>query len=232
MDQDWEDQARNWIAWARTPGLDSYWRYRSAFFELIPAPGSSTLDLGCGEGRAGSRRLSHRVIGIDVSPTLLEASREAHPDGTYLVSDAATLPFPGNSFDLVVAYNFLMDADDLPGCVREAASVLNPGCKLALSVLHPANTGKIVGEGDDAAFLVDGSYFEGGHNYQEVDRDGVHMVSAPATTTRSAITHARSRTRDWSPRPFANLSRPGSTAPPTSCRGTSGCEPSNRLDAP
>ena len=23
---------------------------------------------------------------------------------------------------------------------------------------------------------MDGSYFEGGHNYQEVDRDGVHMV--------------------------------------------------------
>jgi SAM-dependent methyltransferase len=118
----------------------------------------------------------HRVIGIDVSPTLLEAAREAHPDGTYLVADAAKLPFPGNSFDLVVAYNFLMDADDLPGCVREASRVLKPGCKLVLSVLHPANTGKIVGEGDDAAFLVDGSYFEGGHNYQEVDRDGVHMV--------------------------------------------------------
>jgi ubiquinone/menaquinone biosynthesis C-methylase UbiE len=84
MDQDWEDQARNWIAWARTPGLDSYWRYRSAFFELIPAPGSSTLDLGCGEGRVvrDLAERGHRVIGIDVSPTLLEAAREAHPDGT------------------------------------------------------------------------------------------------------------------------------------------------------
>ncbi|HEY3868006.1 MAG TPA: hypothetical protein VGM10_06630 [Actinocrinis sp.] len=25
---EWEEQARNWIAWTRAPGLDAYWRYR------------------------------------------------------------------------------------------------------------------------------------------------------------------------------------------------------------
>jgi SAM-dependent methyltransferase len=177
-DEDWEEQARNWITWARTPELDSYWRYRSALFELVPGPGESTLDLGCGEGRV-SRDLAergHRVTGVDVSPTLLEAARAAHPEGTYVTADAADLPFPDHSFDLVVAYNSLMDVEDLPGSVREASRVLRPGGKLVLSIVHPANRDKIIGEGADAAFVVDGSYFDSTHSHQRTERDGVKMV--------------------------------------------------------
>lgn len=176
--QDWEEQARKWIAWARTPGLDSYWRYRSDFFALVPAPGKATLDLGCGEGRL-ARDLAdrgHRITGIDASPTLVTAAREAHPQGEYVVADAADLPFPDNSFDLVIAYNSLMDVDDLPGAVREASRVLAPGGRLVMAVVHPANTGKIMGDGDDAAFIVDGSYFESRRTREQVERDGLSMV--------------------------------------------------------
>lgn len=38
MTQGWESRAAAWIAWARTPGHDSYWSYRDAFFALVPAP--------------------------------------------------------------------------------------------------------------------------------------------------------------------------------------------------
>lgn len=47
--EDWERQAEHWIAWARTPGHDSYLLYRDAFFELVPEPGRATLEIGCGE---------------------------------------------------------------------------------------------------------------------------------------------------------------------------------------
>ena len=33
---DWEQQAANWIAWARAPQHDPYWYYRDAFFEMLP----------------------------------------------------------------------------------------------------------------------------------------------------------------------------------------------------
>ena len=65
----WEGEARNWIAWARTPGHDSYWRFhRDAFLSLVPAAGRRTLDLGCGDGRltaelAAMRRLLHEIAG-------------------------------------------------------------------------------------------------------------------------------------------------------------------------
>jgi ubiquinone/menaquinone biosynthesis C-methylase UbiE len=48
----WETHARQWIQWARSPGLDSYWRYRrDQFLQLLPSPGRLTVDIGCGEGR-------------------------------------------------------------------------------------------------------------------------------------------------------------------------------------
>ncbi|MGH3320190.1 MAG: class I SAM-dependent methyltransferase [Streptosporangiaceae bacterium] len=138
----WEEQARNWIAWAREPGQDAYWRYSPDFFELVPPPGAGTLDLGCGEGRV-ARDLAargHRVTGVDAAPTLLAAAREADPGGTYLLADAADLPFGDGSFDLVVAYNSLMDISDMPGAVKESARVLRPGGRLCLSVTHPVTT--------------------------------------------------------------------------------------------
>jgi len=49
--EDWEREAEHWIAWARTPGHDSYVLYRDAFFALVPDPGRATLELGRGEGR-------------------------------------------------------------------------------------------------------------------------------------------------------------------------------------
>jgi len=66
----------------------------------------------------------HSVIGVDVSATLLRLARAADPEGCYGSADAAALPFIGKAFDLVVAYNSLMDVDDMPGTVHEAARVL------------------------------------------------------------------------------------------------------------
>ena len=135
----WEEEARGWIAWARTPGHDAYWEYSPRFFELVPPAGRATLELGCGEGRVARdlQDRGHRVTGVDSSPTLLDAASSADPDGEYVVADAASLPFSDATFDLVVAYNSLMDIDDMPGAVREAARVLRPGGLLAFCATHP-----------------------------------------------------------------------------------------------
>jgi ubiquinone/menaquinone biosynthesis C-methylase UbiE len=42
------------------------------------------------------------------------------------------------SADLVVAYNSLMDVDDMPTTVREAARILRPGGRLRVCVTHSA----------------------------------------------------------------------------------------------
>lgn len=177
--QDWEDQAANWIAWCRKPNFDSYWRYRDEFFALVPPPGRATLDLGCGEGRV-SRDLTargHRVIGIDASPTLLAAARDADPAGDYRLADSADLPFGDSEFDLVIAYNVLMDVSDLPGAIRESARVLAPGGRLCVSIVHPfVNTGTRIGAGTDQKFVLDQPYFERRRFRERQVLDGMEMT--------------------------------------------------------
>jgi SAM-dependent methyltransferase len=163
MSVGWENRAAGWIAWARTPGHDSYWRYRQFFFDLLPPPSGRTLEVGCGEGRV-CRDLTergHAVTGLDASATLVAATRELDPKGAYVVGAAEALPFADGSFDLVVAYNSLMDVANMPAAVREAARVLVPGGHFCACVLHPiADAGRWTSRDDDATFLIEGSYVE------------------------------------------------------------------------
>lgn len=179
ISQDWEREARNWIAWARTPGHDVYWRYRNAFFELLPSPGRATLEIGCGEGRV-ARDLAargHRVTGVDAAPTLLEAARDAGGAGDYVLADAAALPFEAGSFDLVVAYNSLIDMQDMPAAVREARRVLETGGRFCVCVPHPiSDAGQFVSRDPQAQFLIEGSYLGRRRFEGTFERNGLTMT--------------------------------------------------------
>lgn len=176
----WEAEARNWIAWARAPGHDSYWRFhRDRFLELLPPPSGLTLDVGCGEGRLPRdlRARGYEVIGIDASPTLIEHAREADPDGDYRVADGATLPLADASVQLASAFMSLHDIDDMEGAVREIARVLVPGGRLCAAVVHPINSGgKFASSASDAPFIIRESYFEERHYADTVERDGLRMT--------------------------------------------------------
>jgi ubiquinone/menaquinone biosynthesis C-methylase UbiE len=156
-----EDVASEWLAWARTPGHDAYWHYREAFFTLLPAAPRSVLEVGCGEGRV-ARDLAARgygITGLDASPTLVAAAAESDPEGAYILGRAEALPFPDDSFEVVVAYNSLMDVEDMPRAVREAARVLRPGGRLCACVTHPVAD---AGGWEDERFVLTRSYRRGG----------------------------------------------------------------------
>ena len=180
MSTGWDDRAAQWLAWARTPGLDDYWQYRDAFFDrLVPAPGRATLEVGCGEGRV-ARDLAtrgHTVTGVDASPTLIASATELDGQSQYVVARAEALPFEAGDFDLVVAYNSLMDVDDMPLAVAEAARVLEPAGHLAVCVTHPvADAGSFASDHADAPFVIANTYRGKRRVDATVEREGLSMT--------------------------------------------------------
>ncbi len=74
-------------------------------------PGDSVLEVGCGTGTltlAAKRRAgpSGQVYGIDVIPLMIELSQrkaaQAGEDITFQLASMASIPFPDNTFDVVI----------------------------------------------------------------------------------------------------------------------------------
>lgn len=193
MSSGWEDRAEAFIAWARTPGHDAYWRFRGAFFDIVLPPGRRTLEIGCGEGRVcrDLRDRGHNVTGLDAAPTLVAAAASADPRSEYVVGDAASLPFGDGSFDLVVAYNSLMDVEDMPAAVTEAARVLESGGRFCVCVTHPfRDTGRFASREPGAPFVVEDSYFEEGSYELHVERGGLAFSFSSRTYPLGSYTAA------------------------------------------
>lgn len=80
---------------------------------MVPR-GSHILDAGCGPGRLGGylATVGHRVVGVDVDPTLIEAAQQDHPGPHWLVGDLAELDLPARGiaepFDVIVSAGNVM----------------------------------------------------------------------------------------------------------------------------
>jgi SAM-dependent methyltransferase len=177
---EWDSEVGNWIQWARTPGFDAYWYFRDAVFDaILPEPGDRTLEIGCGEGRV-ARDLTargHSVVAFDPADQLVRAAADADTTGRYAVADGSAIPFPDDSFDIVVAYNVLQVVGDLPGTVREASRVLRAGGVLCVCLIHPVtDLGRFAGDGDEARFVLRERYFDVRRIEETEEHEGITMT--------------------------------------------------------
>ena len=176
----WEVHAHEWIAWARAPGHDSYWRFhRDQFLQIVPPPGRRTVDIGCGEGRLTQhcKDLGHNIVGIDASPSLVAAARERDPSLDIRLADAAALPLDDTSADLAIAFMSLHDIDAMPAAVREVARILEPGGRFCLAIVHPINSaGRFETSAADASFVIAADYLRPFSYSDPVERDGLSMT--------------------------------------------------------
>jgi ubiquinone/menaquinone biosynthesis C-methylase UbiE len=91
--------------------------------------GARVADLGCGSGIFTSL-LSERgydVVGLDISPKLLQLARAKYPKIEFLEGDVEALPFQAESFDGVLLGGVLHHFPDPRRCAAETYRVLKPG---------------------------------------------------------------------------------------------------------
>jgi ubiquinone/menaquinone biosynthesis C-methylase UbiE len=120
------------------PALFAEWAPHLVDFAGI-RPGQAVLDVACGTGivaRTVADRLrgACRVVGLDLNPAMLAVARRVRPDIEWREGDAAAMPFPDGSFDVVLCQMALMFFPDRAGALREMRRLVGAGGTVAIVV--------------------------------------------------------------------------------------------------
>lgn len=102
--------------------------------------GKDVLEAACGPGRGLGylARKARAVSAGDLTPALIESARAHYGERVKLtVFDAQSLPFPDESFDLVLLFEALYYLPRPEAFLSEARRVLRPGGELLLSMPNP-----------------------------------------------------------------------------------------------
>jgi len=122
----------------RRPHLDFY-------TGLVSPQTRSLLDLGCGTGSitlamAEQMEPGGLVVGVDLSPRMIEIARGRAPEHRWEVGDICAPPVDG-PFDLVVVcfhtLQVLLDEADLARCFGAVAERLSSGGRFAFDIYQP-----------------------------------------------------------------------------------------------
>jgi malonyl-CoA O-methyltransferase len=173
------------------------------------AAGQAVLEFGCGTGRnlqalkaAGAARL----VGLDLSPGMLDRARARDPAFDLRLQDmAAPVAEPDGAFGLILFSLTLEHVADMAAPLREARRLLAPGGQIVIVEIHP-----YLALGGLAAHFTLGG-------------ETVHMPTVQHTVPHY-ITAARAAgltvdaCREWTPSDFpadapARVSRRGANVP-------------------
>ena len=111
--------------------------YPPVLQELKNYPFQELLDVGCGTGPMIELLLKEfpdkNYTGIDLTPRMIETAQTKKLAHTkFLVGDSEHLPFPENTFDVVICTNSFHHYPNPQAFINEAARVLKTGGRLIL----------------------------------------------------------------------------------------------------
>ncbi len=107
--------ADEWDEWA----VEGYLDPLVDALTRLDLSGRRCIDVGCGTGLAFGVLAARfeEVIGIEIAPGMLSLARE-RPNGTVIAGDAAALPLPEGSVDVVFVINALTFVDEIKRVLR------------------------------------------------------------------------------------------------------------------
>lgn len=132
-----------WLSAVPETSIESFAGTGNPFHLGVPEPGERVVDVGCGAGidsliAAGMVGPQGRVIGVDMTPAMLEkarasakAARVAHVEFREGYGEA--LPVPDGWADVVISNGVLNLMPDKRAALQEMARVLKPGGRLQIA---------------------------------------------------------------------------------------------------
>ena len=128
--------------------LGSFFGPIAADIAAAAPDGARVLEVGCGPGHLSIRLARQHgldVTGLDLDPAMIERARanvDRSVDGderrpSFLVGDVAALPFPDESFDLVVSTMSMHHWADPTAGMAEIDRVLRPGASALIWDFRP-----------------------------------------------------------------------------------------------
>ncbi|MEV0174590.1 class I SAM-dependent methyltransferase [Streptomyces sp. NPDC050803] len=103
-------------------------------------PAARVLDVGSGTGRPTAATLAaagHTVLGVDVSPVMVELAARQVPEASFRLADIRELPLEAASFDGVCVFFSLlqMSREEQSALMGRLAGALKPGGHLVLATV-------------------------------------------------------------------------------------------------
>lgn len=111
--------------------------YPQMLAELEREPFADVLDVGCGTGEViellHEKYHDAHYVGLDLTPDMIAVAQAKSLNGCeFVVGDAEDLPFPANSFDVVLSSNSFHHYPNPEKFFAGVARVLRPGGRLIL----------------------------------------------------------------------------------------------------
>ena len=188
-----------------------WWRRTARMFDpILRRPESRVLDLCCGTGDMAfalrKRGAESRISGADFSHAMLVRAHQKTDQErpiTWIESDALSLPFASNSFDLVTSAFGFRNLADYDAGLREIHRVLRPGGEVG--ILECANPGGMFGAVYDLYFSrvlpKIGTWISGVRGAYAYLPASVHRFPAPQELL-PRMTNAGFREPSWTPYTF------------------------------
>jgi SAM-dependent methyltransferase len=111
---------------------ESDWRYLQF---VIPAS-ARVLDLGCGTGQLLARLRPAYGVGVDISPSMVDQARAAHPDLTFVcgsAEDPACLAGLQGPFDYIVLSDTMGFLTDCQATLESLHPLCHPGTRIVIA---------------------------------------------------------------------------------------------------
>jgi ubiquinone/menaquinone biosynthesis C-methylase UbiE len=125
------------------PAITTKWA-QDLVDRVQPRAGEAVLDIACGTGvvaRLAARRVAGgQVTGLDLNTAMLAVAASVPNEGTpitWIEGSALDLPFPSDSFDVVLCQLGLQFFPDQKQALREMRRVLGNSGRAALNVYSP-----------------------------------------------------------------------------------------------